>query len=443
MSQRLAGVVRWELLLLFLVSPLLLFPNSTYGLGMGIVPALWGLRRWVTGRFIVPTPLDIPILVLLTMTGVGQIVSADPAFSLAKSAGIVLGIGTYYAVVAMAEGGGDSRLALLLFMGMNLGVAGISLFATAWGTKFPLFEPILSQLPRLNIPLPGSTPEGFNPNGVAGIFLFGLPLWGLLSFTAPPALFAPLGRFAWLGRIAIAFVTLFILLLFIATQSRAGYASLGVAVLLLFLLPRPRWLGAGVVMGIVALLLFWVSPYQASFIARLTTPAASDGALSTLSGRFELWERGIQAVQDFPLTGVGLGMFRFIQPRLYPLYPVPVQPDIGHVHNQFLQAGLDVGVPGLIAFISLWGGATLLGMRVLWHHRTAMVHPLTLGVLAGWVGHFLWATIEVHALGSKGGWFWWWSLALLVAFYLQSRGIRESRGDPGNSVGAPSRLQPS
>jgi putative inorganic carbon (HCO3(-)) transporter len=425
MQQRLAGLVHWELLLLFLASPLLLFPKGTVGVGMLVVPVLWGIRRIVTGRFVVPTPLDIPILFLLAMTGVGQWVSSDPAFSLAKSAGVVLGVGTYYAVVATSESKSAWGMALLLFVGMNLGVAGISLFATAWGSKFPIFEPLLAQLPQLIQALPGSPPEGFNPNGVAGIFLFGVPLLLILTCAKRDSLYTIWGRFALPVRVGIAFATLFILLLFVATQSRAGYISLALAVVLLFLLPRPRWLGIAMGAGVLTLLLFWLSPYRAPLLARLTASPNSEGALSTLSGRFALWERAIVAIQDFPFTGVGLGMFRFVQPRLYPVTNIPFQADIGHAHNQFLQAGLDVGIPGLLAYAVIWGGAIKLGMEVLWQRRTSILQPLMLGLLAGWVGHFIWATIETHALGSKGGWFWWWTLALIVGIALHTRSVHE------------------
>ncbi len=425
MHHRLARVVQWELLLLFIASPLLLFPNTTFGLGMLVVPGLWGLRRFATGRFVVPTPFDIPILILLAMTGVGQWVSADPAFSLAKSAGVVLGVGTYYALVATAERRTALRGALLLLIGMNAGVAVLSLVVTAWVTKFPWFEPLLARLPRVTLALAGNTPEGFNPNGVAGIFLFGLPLLVVLTVSHHRHLVDMRGRWVIPFRIGIAAIALLILLLFAATQSRAGYVSLAISFVFVFLLPRPRWLGAMAGIAGVALLLFWFSPYREPLVSHIFTPASADGALSTLSGRVALWERAATALTEAPLTGVGLGMFRFVQPRLYPLFTVPLQSDIGHAHNQFLQAGMDVGVLGLIAYLALWGGAATLALVTLWRSPAASLQPVLLGLLAGWLGHFLWATVEVHALGSKGGWFWWWSLGCMTAVMLQMRLVRD------------------
>ena len=56
-------------------------------------------------------------------------------------------------------------------------------------------------------------------------------------------------------------------------------------------------------------------------------------------------------------TGMGMDTFRSVVNVLYPLQIIsagsPIK-DIGHAHNEFLQAALDLGIPGLIAFISIY-----------------------------------------------------------------------------------------
>ncbi|MBU4225932.1 MAG: O-antigen ligase family protein [Chloroflexi bacterium] len=70
----------------------------------------------------------------------------------------------------------------------------------------------------------------------------------------------------------------------------------------------------------------------------------------------EVWSRAIYGIQDFPFTGMGVNAFRKVVPVLYPLFTVSPDVDIGHAHNEFLQAGLDLGIPGLIAFSALYIG---------------------------------------------------------------------------------------
>ena len=76
-----------------------------------------------------------------------------------------------------------------------------------------------------------------------------------------------------------------------------------------------------------------------------------------------------------------------------------------------------------LAYAALWLGATVLGMKVVL--RRAQPYAIVmLGLMAGWAGHFLWALVETHALGSKAGWLWWWALALTSATTLRARSER-------------------
>jgi putative inorganic carbon (HCO3(-)) transporter len=51
-----------------------------------------------------------------------------------------------------------------------------------------------------------------------------------------------------------------------------------------------------------------------------------------------------------------MNAFRKVVPVLYPLFTIPSELDIPHAHNEFLQAALDLGIPGLIAFLVLYIG---------------------------------------------------------------------------------------
>jgi O-antigen ligase len=54
-----------------------------------------------------------------------------------------------------------------------------------------------------------------------------------------------------------------------------------------------------------------------------------------------------------------------VVPVLYPLFTVPLDSDIAHAHNIFLQTALDLGIPGLVAYLALlieiWGIIKLRG----------------------------------------------------------------------------------
>ncbi|QLQ04852.1 MAG: O-antigen ligase family protein [Anaerolineae bacterium] len=68
---------------------------------------------------------------------------------------------------------------------------------------------------------------------------------------------------------------------------------------------------------------------------------------ANLIGRADLWGRALLAIHDFPLSGVGLGMFRRLALLYYPFFDIdPVLADVGHAHNAFLQMALDFGILG-------------------------------------------------------------------------------------------------
>jgi putative inorganic carbon (HCO3(-)) transporter len=51
-------------------------------------------------------------------------------------------------------------------------------------------------------------------------------------------------------------------------------------------------------------------------------------------------------------------------PILYPFFTVPPDTDIAHAHNIFLQTALDLGIPGLVAYLALLGSALVVCWQV-------------------------------------------------------------------------------
>jgi len=71
-----------------------------------------------------------------------------------------------------------------------------------------------------------------------------------------------------------------------------------------------------------------------------------------VNGRFEIFSRALFMIQDFPYTGIGMGSFTSVADTFYPfLYASPGS--INHAHNLILQVALDLGIPGLIAWLAI------------------------------------------------------------------------------------------
>ncbi len=85
-------------------------------------------------------------------------------------------------------------------------------------------------------------------------------------------------------------------------------------------------------------------------VPRLLRWLRSSFLVGELAGRIELWARGIFMLEDFFFTGIGMGTYAQTANALYPLRSVAPP----HAHNLFLQVGLDLGMPGLLAWLAIF-----------------------------------------------------------------------------------------
>lgn len=440
LAPRLGQAARqWGWLLLLALAPVYLAANPRLAPALLALPAL--LAAMVVGASSSSrrTPLDWPILLLMLMVLVSLWATFSIVYSLPKITGLLFGVGLYYAWVAR---GRQSLRALAgltaLHLAFGVALAGVGLLGINWSAKIPILTALTARLPAMNFSLPGAE-NGLSPNGVAGVLLW----------VAPPA--CALSAAAWLnfGRLVrahgrAAATTAALLLTFVAlgatavlvlSQSRGALLGLAVALGLIPLvtlwnalwprpsaaqpIQRPRYLTlvalvftAAILLG-CALLAVW-------FVAAAGDPASVD-PWGSLGARFVIWPRAIQAIQDFPFTGVGLDAFRRLVNTLYPIFNLSPDIDIAHAHNTWLQVALDVGLPGLVAYLAMW----IVTLVMLFQTLRRAAHPglraLALGLLGALAGAFVYGLTDTIALGSRPGFMWWTLLALATLVWIRSR----------------------
>ncbi len=419
-----------EPLALLCVAPLLLFPAvrpAWTAAGLALLAGL-ALARWLaTGELWPATPFNAALLLFGLMLPVAWWASAARDLSWPKLTGLILGL---LAFRALALGIRDRRTlawGLAAFAATGAGILAVGGLGTGWSAKVALLQPLVQRLPQLFADLPGAPALGVNANQLAGAALLYLPFCLALAVGS----WREGRRGVALASFAGAAVVGGVLLL---TQSRSGWigGAAGLAVLgtlggltsgrrrvrlAALVLPVILLLALG---GIVAFLgpqhiaALWTAPASAAG-ADVVGVAAAVGPVS-LSGRVEIWSRALYAIQDFPFTGVGLGAFRQVVNLLYPLFTVGPDVDIAHAHNIFLQVALDVGLPGLIAYLALLWVAGGLGWQVA-RRRSSLIRAPALGLLAGLAGLHVYGLTDALALGSKPGIAFWMSLGLLVGLW--------------------------
>lgn len=405
-----------EGIVLLSAAPWLLFPDL---LPAATVVALLALALvWLLGmafdRTALPrTPFNLAFVLLGVALGVGILVSADPMETLPKATGVVLGLAVWrFVVIAVGRRPHVAlAVALLLLICLGFSVTGVLSLR-----ELPKIPALTAANPFRNLALPGLAQLSTHPNQLAALISFFLPLLVSLAVGPRP------GPSRRLWRVALALVALLVVAILILTQSRGGWIAtaaglFALAALWAAVLPPSRARrGLRLVVGLAVLaalaVAVWIGP-TTLWEMWLNPPAdTAVGTLRTLGVRRAIWPWGATAVGDFPFTGVGLGAFRQVVFRLYPLLPWPDY-DLGHAHNIFLQTALDTGLPGLVAYLAVLFVAAAVGWRVA--RRDPGFRAVSLGLLAGLVALHVFGLADALVLGAKPAVVFWFALGLLAA----------------------------
>jgi hypothetical protein len=293
-----------------------------------------------------------------------------------------------------------------------------SLTMTDWNEKSQILSGITQLLPTINPKefLPDAA-LGFNANEIAGALTWLCPLMFGISLLPSKTQSSSTLPLLW-KRIALVCAIAMLFSLFLG-QSR--FAIAGVLIALTFFCVYKfqksiRWFS---LFGIFIMILLQIGIMQ--FVPNgenipVSQPTSRDER--SLSGRFELWERSLQMVMDYPTTGIGMGMFRTAITT--PQYVIPQFTEINfvapHAHNEFLQIGADLGIGGWIFFISIYG---IVGW-MLWQIYTKsdiFLKDVAVAIAIGFLAHGIYGLGDAIAFWDRLVFVWWILISLTNATY--------------------------
>lgn len=431
-------VRRWDWLLIVVIAPVALFPDARQVWALLAIPLVLVVQGLAWGGVLPITPLNPAMLLLAIMVGVSTFVTPDLANSLGKIAGTLYGMAVYFCVVRHTQTKQGWRGSLVFFVLAGVGVALLGLAGTNWviDKNFGL-NALTALLPARLVGLPGAE-AGIHPNELAGALLWVIPvifMTGLALVSEPDWFSSKTKRFAlhfaefsgWAVFLIVAFLMAMGVL--VLTQSRGGYLAIAVTGLMLMVLiprwPRRWWvIGLLAVGGIACLILVGFLGWETILNKVIDSLPVGTSAFSlkTLNMRGEIWSRAVWAIKDVPLTGLGMNVFRSGVHILYPTFQVSASYNLGHAHNELLQAALDLGLPGLVGYLALYVGA--LGMLARSMRSGGAQRLFALGLVGGLLAHFIFGSIDAVALGAKPGFLFWWLLGMVVGVYNQSRAVK-------------------
>ena len=435
-----AGALAWltqrQAVWLLLAAPVYLFPRPFWAPALLALPALWIVRRAARGRCMPRTPLDAPLAITLGMALVSLLVTPYPEASIPRVTTLLLGVGLFYALADLRGQAGALTQALRWFALAGAGLAVVGLLGANWASKVPALAQVALAVPGVLRGL-SNAQGGFNPNEVAGALLLILPLQAALTVLGWRAPRPHAGGRVWRAALAVALaVTLITLTL---TQSRSALAGLLVAAVAAAWLAWRRRRLQLVVAALLGLgLLAAVAPQYLTPDNPVDPPAQSAlTSLHTLHTRTEIWALAVDVIRDFPLTGTGMGAFDRVTPALYPGVAAAQEANLDQAHNQFLQAALDLGLPGLVAYGAIWLLAAALSIALWRRARGAEARAVAGALLATLLASLVFGLTDTVVLVSKGGVFFWPLLGMLVALLADDRdgaaGARPAAGANGRS----------
>lgn len=409
-------------------APFLLFPQRFILLTAIFLILLAGL--WIAPLFVIrnplipATPFNAALVIFSFFVGVAIVVSADRDLTLSKATVIILGLGIWRFLILAVQQRSQVNRALNGYLLTGLGFIALGLLNADWLLKttsdVPLLGPFSQQLAATPVL---STDLVIHPNQVAGTITLVLPLLVALfmdSFRRGVGHEKP-------GRWPLLLASLFCGLALILTQSRSGWAGvlggfLTLLVLWAFTLKPSKkrqtvWIVTVLILAALLLLLIGSGPQRIQQLWLDPPTETAVGSLSTLNFRQNLWPWAIEAIKDFPFTGIGLGAFREAGRRLYPVTINPAY-DFAHAHNVFLQVALDVGIPGLIAYIAI----LLICGAIFWQlmiKRDQSLRAISAGLLASLTAFHIYGLTDTLAMGSKSSVLLWAIFGLLAILISQ------------------------
>lgn len=217
------------------------------------------------------------------------------------------------------------------------------------------------------------------PNPYAGFLNMSLPLAiALLLVDAP--------EHRRLARWSVVLVGVAVF----AALSRGGWLAILAALGVMIWLAHPRWRGAvGWVAGLGGTVLLlsvvgalpfgWGEKIASDFAVANIDLANPTPANWSVAERLAHQLAGWNMFADHPILGVGIGNYG-AQYSAYQVAPVWIY-SLGHAHNYFINIAAEAGIPGLGAFLFLYGSGLLLALNLWREGETALQRAVGLGAL--------------------------------------------------------------
>ncbi len=249
----------------------------------------------------------------------------------------------FFISLNVVNGDKEKEILLWILLFSTFLVSAYAVHQYFWGLKETR---AYVQMYKNEIPLSasGNFMSRLNTNRAFSTFLYPNTLASFLMMIFPFSVFYSI--FCKKARIISSIVSLLILFAFILTFSKGGAIAL-VLSWMIFLIVRVK--KTHKIMAVIAfvflIVLTILFAYNNNYIVDKIKPFQD-----SLNARVDYWQAGLQMIKEKPLLGFGLGSFG----RVYSKYKLPKAEETQAAHNNFLQIWTELGIVGLLIFLSIF-----------------------------------------------------------------------------------------
>ncbi len=386
---------------------------------------LIGISLWI-GQLSFSTPLNIGIIGLVLLLPVGLAISHSQELSLVKIHGVLISVAIFVITLNLIRSMKWIKWAILALVAMAFFLSLLALFGADWSSG----DSVLPSRLLAILPLPVAVIQkltssgGIHVNTIGGTTALFVPLLAslLLDRGAFKRAFLRKNRRArsidLIYKFIIFLVMIFVLFILVMTQSRGAFLGCVVGVYILMVWKNKRFLYF-IPLAFLALfiaMLVFADGEPARFLLLLDTYSNPEG--DTLQTRIEYWKNTIYLIQDFPITGAGIGTYGKIFHDIYPFAtPLATVRPLFYAHNMYLAIAADMGLPALVLYLALFSGFFCMVFYAMRQSRS-IVKTLLRGLVSGLAAHMVYGLMDNYMLGEKLGVSVWVFFGICAAVYL-------------------------
>lgn len=391
------GFILFSIYLIFLGGSAyytLVFPiRQLHHILLTLVLTLWLVLRLRRGG-LPQTPLNLPIAAAVIVWIFNAITSIDPRMAFENLWFLLVHLLFFYVLVDLFQRGRQRMVMETLFMVSAVVVLMSGVELASWyfglgiipGTQVGWVDVIG---PGAWLPLrPIRLALAMNISTLLAGFV--APLVTITAIWALTTWKKSFSRILWILAAGL-------LLVLVLTFSRGGLLSIltavGTVVALQFSqmqrvtkrIPARLLLGSAVFVGVVI-----VSGYVIYSITQSRSTNTGD------AGRLDMWRSAAAITQDYPINGVGVGLYG----RAFRDYrdPTIVQDKLASAHNAYLNTAAETGIPGIV--VCLWLALTLVrAWYTNWQQTESPARKLRLaGAFAALLGLAVHSMVDVFTI---------------------------------------------